>query len=250
MCAVSHLDNPAGRLHALLTALKAQGNAELRGAWETVLRLDEPSDAELLRAIAAVQELPDQAIAALARANAVTSDLHLRWEPAVRDALKRAHALDQGARHLTNAYSEQDLVHLEYCDDVLDREGLASPRARQARDELLQAASELVAAIRESDLEPEIRASLLRNALALLNAIALVDVVGAEGVEDALAGVLGSIAMAARHEGAGGAGWIGRFWTYVGRIADLLGIVGAAYQLSAAFIPELPGPGSHGTSGA
>jgi len=243
---VPHLDNPAGRLYSVLTALKDQGNVALRIAWTTSLGLTEPSPPELLRAIAAVQELPDQTMLALARAKAVSSELHLRWESPVREALSRSHQLDQGAQNMTNLYSEKDLVHLEYCDDVLNREGLASPGARQARAELYEVANELVEAIRDSDLEPQIRASLLRSALALLSAITLVDVVGAEGVEDALAGVLGSIAIAGQRAG-DKERWIPRFWTYVDRIGKLLSIAGVGYQIAGPYIPELSGPGHQPT---
>jgi len=81
-------DNPAERLHDLLSAFKGVANQPMLSAWAAVLGVERDNLPELLHAVAAVTALPAQLEADL-RAALPDNDLELflAWKPKVEAAI-------------------------------------------------------------------------------------------------------------------------------------------------------------------
>jgi len=197
LSAMVYLDNSAGRLHDVLTRLGAQKNQQnLRQAWIAVLEPDPETPAVLLRSISQVLVLAATAeadIRALGDVAEDDADLLLGWVPGVGAGLGQAHLLEQ----TPNAVSQQvGLTHLQslaFAARELHRWDPRPPLPESKRDEAARLLADLLETLHAADdLDPAARAMLIRHAAELQYALNLAWVVGTEGVEDALAGAVGT----------------------------------------------------------
>jgi hypothetical protein len=121
---VWHLDNPAGRLHALLSDLRHRNPiSPLGSAWSIVFQVSERDTAEMLRRLAQVLALPNRAIAALRTTDQTLVDHEMlsRWYTPVTQMLTASVQLDQPLTQILGLLSEVTMFSLEACNDTLHR---------------------------------------------------------------------------------------------------------------------------------
>ena len=219
-------DNPAGRLHHLLSQIKeAPQNQQLRVAWTFALGPDLSADPPtMLEAIAAAQRLPERARNALLAVPGEKHELHLRWWEPVRGAMSIAHQFETATSTFANQYNEAHLQSLETCADILERRSTGPRLDHAGLNEATALAGEVLDALRlDTDLDPDTREVLIRHAAALYLALQLADVTGAEGVRDAAAAALGSVLVVAReHPGDIRHPILTRFWKMAAGAAVLI----------------------------
>lgn len=117
---MTHHDNPAGRLYAVLGKIKGTDrNTAFQDAWPKVLNINADDRPELLRCMAHVLALPAQAKAALESVPNVNLDTHLRWYAPICDYLARATLLNATPGSAGAEISGETLFSLEVCSDVL-----------------------------------------------------------------------------------------------------------------------------------
>lgn len=119
-----HLDNPAGRLHALLSDLRERNPiSPLGSAWAIVFRIHERDTAELLRRLALALALPSRAVAALRTIDPTMADHEMlsRWYTPVSQMLTASVQLEQPLSEILGLLSEVTMFSLEACNDTLHR---------------------------------------------------------------------------------------------------------------------------------
>lgn len=190
---MTHDDNPAGRLYALLSKLQnADRNAAFQDVWPTVLsqlNVKSGDRPELLRCLAHVLALPAQAKAALESVPNVNFNTHLRWYEPVCDYLARATLLNATRGSAGAEVSDATLFSLEVCSDVLHER---FPHAEVTDTQLADIAdriNDLKAAVEEArndgSLDPALDKFLSELAGALARGVNDFPIRGEEALTDA-----------------------------------------------------------------
>ncbi|GGB91438.1 hypothetical protein [Cellulomonas carbonis] len=220
-------DNAAGHLHHVLSVLKTQPSEVLGTAWSELLGIDLDDRAALFRAIAAVAELPDLAVKQIEATPGVTLELYTRWRAPVHAAMQRAHLLEQQAQQMVAHYSETHLAYLEVCAERIAQHGTALRVNDDALAEARGLADEVLELLREAtELPAEVRELLVRHATALRTALDLADVLGGQAIQDAVAGVIGAVALAERAStSARQSKSVQRLWEVLDRFTRLTNLV-------------------------
>ncbi len=192
----THLTNPAGRLHYLLSQISQQSvNHSVVDAWAEILST--AGDwSELLRLYGLVASLPRDIEAAVSLIDPERNnvELALKWQAPVSKAFEIDFARQVAISEFTKHYDSSTLAYLEFCDDLLYRH---DPGKYIPPDELARIAGKIAELEADLDadagLEPKLRAFLLDHSRAMSQAIRDVPVKGTAGLERALAAGIGDI---------------------------------------------------------
>lgn len=191
-----YLDNPAGRLHALLDDLRAKQQQQAASAgWADVLGV--PQGAPLAYALAAVMQLPDDAEAQIQRVAGRYAADFLGWRPSV-DRTLAATFTSAGAalNQVTQQYDGEALARLEACSLELHRhaqeKSVDADRLAEVRQKVEGLLSEI---IEVDDLSPMLRGLLAHHLHSMMTAIDMYKIRGARGIEDALNQIVGGLVI-------------------------------------------------------
>lgn len=232
---MDEMDNAASRLKTVLSAMRRENpNEQMRSAWITALGIGADDVPALYHGLAAVMRLPDAADSALAEIDDVPRELLSAWFGPVKSAMSVAHLFDKPLQTFTSRIDDAAMFSLAMCADTIHRR---SPRGAAVDREGVDAARALVAelleVLRDADIDADARAVLIRHTAALAEALQLVDVVGADGVRDALAGAIGALYMVAvQHPEDRNKPPVTKFSEMVAFVANLVTIGGGALLLS------------------
>ena len=190
---MAHLNNPAGRLHELLTRAKQEsGQQQARLTWAKILKVEPPDDTPLLfRRLAKVYELPLQ-IRAPAEKYAKNPALNLKWRPKVEKALSQTN-LEQPWSHVIDQIDDYTLLSLEYCDNLLDEHSVEGGIDGKKLREVAEKVAELAGQVRESDIDSEIAAYILERLAEVMEAIDEFSLTGPAGLSRAVEANLGGL---------------------------------------------------------
>ncbi|WP_432498887.1 hypothetical protein [Kineococcus auxinigenes] len=195
-------NNPAGRLHALFTALLRGTNAQARNATKLgaalgkVWDLDWPEDhrgiaIRVVDALVLPEQIEEQ-ISAWADDPRVYEDLALEHLGAWRQALRATTNLDNTLLSLTQHLNDTNLQGLQIASRALST---VAPEVQPADDDLERLAESVAALLQEvfdADLDEEVRAFLVDQLRLMQDAIARVRVRGVQALYDAFDQVAGA----------------------------------------------------------
>jgi hypothetical protein len=191
-------DNPAGRLHALLTQLRGQDWSErVQVGWAAVLAVgsSEQDLPELARRLAPVYELPVEIEASVARLDPddYDHDMLLRWRPAVAGVLQATCFPFNPLETVMHKYDGETLAWLEHSNDVLQRR--RSEREVKAADaeRIEKLVHDLAKEIAEADVDGELRIFLLDHLDSMSRALRDLPVRGVLALQDAYDRAIGSL---------------------------------------------------------
>ncbi len=192
-----HLDNPAGRLHALLTDLSEVSPADrtqTRAAWASVLDIEEGDLAGLTRGLGYVLNMPEQVKAQINDIQDVDHDLMLRHMHKVEAALSRSIlSLNEAVAHVHAQYNEATLLSLELCSDALHRRRAERVVADDDLKRIDEEISKLVDEVRSSKLDQDLRDFLLTHLAEMHQAVGDVRIRGSIALEEVLDRTCGAI---------------------------------------------------------
>jgi hypothetical protein len=182
-----HLSNPAGRLMQLLDhCWNTQAHVGITQAWAQYLGWQDLTySPEQLRAFADIVRLPEQVREAIEAAQPTDEPIEELLEelPKARDAIAFNAAVGQQIQVMKQRYDRGTIKSLQTCSYVIDRD-TGRPQPAPAVERIKAAAQALVDEIENADdLDPEARIALLRHAEAVLSAVRLVKVGGAEALQ-------------------------------------------------------------------
>ena len=190
-------DNPAGRLHELLTRFQRNASQQaVYTAWAAVLGIRADDFPELLPAVARVVDLPTKIEAEIDRIDPdeFDRDAVMRWHGHAVSLLGPTLFGNENSGQVVPRITEGWLTSLENCSFVLHRyrqqiviSGGDIQRIRSLIEELRAAVEEELGADRE------LRDFLLHHAMIMMRALNDYQVVGTAALEDALDQTVGAV---------------------------------------------------------
>jgi hypothetical protein len=183
-------DNPAGRLHQLLTAFRTNaGGHPSAVAWAGTVGLPDSSNAsELTRRLTQVLQLPQEIESELAAVDERDYDRDhvMRWRGNVERGLGSLFS-DRPSNQVAGDFDDVSLNSLESCNWVLHRYRPQRPVAESDLDRIRELINELEAELRDSSgIDPELREFLLFHCAAMSRALRDFTIRGPVALEDAL----------------------------------------------------------------
>jgi hypothetical protein len=240
-------DNPAERLHDLLSSFKGVANQPMLSAWAAVLGVEQDNLPELLHAVAAVTALPAQLEADL-RVALPDSDLELflAWKPKVEAAMQGFANSGAAADGVQRQYDDATLVSLQHASHALWSSG------RELQDDQLTALADALQGLDElisdsADIDPELQVFLLDLVYEMKRAVRLVRVQGVDGLQVALERSVGAICVRA---GLGQplpdpGGQVGRrFFAVIAQLGGLIAFGNSSFALGGNVLDVLRAIGS------
>lgn len=167
MAAQVHRDNPAGRLHWILTTMRrVPSNQPLHQTLGDILSPNNPSVAHVMESIAKLAALPDQVrleVGTLPESG-VNKDRLLDWGDSVNAAIGTLRGgLHSATSGFTTHYNDGDLKSLAFCSDELRRHKPETQLEEDRLEDIRVKLAELQQILTDSsDLDPGL-ADLLRS---------------------------------------------------------------------------------------
>ena len=180
-------NNPAGRLHALLSAAGRDNHkTPIKDVWAKVLGVPAKEHTRLLYSIADVMKLPlkveEMVRQYLSRDE---QELYLRWKPALRAAFTVG--LELPWSQFTQHLKPQVMESLEHCDNrlkTLVREPIIGENALL---ELRESVDRLLDEVRSADIDEHLRRVIMEHLAKVAGAIRRHPIDGAVPIRDAAA---------------------------------------------------------------
>jgi hypothetical protein len=225
------LDNPAGRLHAILSDGKAKPSKEPAAkTWAALLRVDESDFVTLLQKLGLVHQLPAAVRQRIEKVDGFNPDIHLRWIPSVELAFKKLHLYRPWGEFIERI-DDASLLALQVCDHELSKQGSTNIGNDQI-DALKLEAESLRESISEADTALEVEDYLLSNLGMIEKSLCDYYLSGPESIRNAVQITIGSIAgnvniyQQSQESEAGKA-----FWAFVRKLALILEIIAATVAI-------------------
>lgn len=238
--AMTDLDNAAQRILDVLTSLERFPKQKLSYALMHMYDVRTGTDAPYLLAAASIVELPARAAEQVARIPDVDHEHLLAWREEIGKAFKMLSNLD----HTAAGVPAQVGPVARYALSGSARAIAKAPGRRDVDDDGLekvrQDVADLLQSLQASDLEPDVKALLLRHAAAIAHALNSVQFSGSEGVEEALQAALGSAFFAARtHPGLVTTTAFDRFLGVIDNVANVITIWSGGMQITAGIFDSI-----------
>jgi hypothetical protein len=180
-------NNPAGRLLDLLNQANGVRLESVRQVWCAVFGIDTNDTPSLLRRLATLRELPEQAAAAVRSLPNEDHEHLLTWRSRVEGVLHGATShVDGNWRAAARALDEVAMYSLDSCARKLARVRPEAVLPEGTVAELHRSIRDLLAAILKADLEPQVRDFLLEQLRAADEALQEYRIRGVRGLREAL----------------------------------------------------------------
>lgn len=191
-------DNPAGRLHALLTQIrKVDGAQSIERTLVYVLDVEGGYGHVLFRRIADMVDLVRHAEEAVRQIDDVNHDLHLRWVEPANKLMNWAGQLPAASQHMQSCFEEAHFWSLEHCADLLHRQATETVLESESIDGLISLVREAIDAILgDEDMPVALRLHLVARLRDVEMALQGVRITGYAGVQQAMEAFTGAVVMA------------------------------------------------------
>ena len=236
-------NNPAARLHKLLTDLKSKFPPEsnINEALQENFNLSKEGQLEILTAIARIYTLTASVESAVLACPELDHDLNLTWRDSIISALGNMRW--NGPLGLFyDQLSESALLALEFVADNLSRHAPEKTLSDDDLHGLREEAWALYERLSSCDIDARTRSYLLKHLLLVIQALDDYPFYGITPLETALNASIGSTfpeqesAIASRQCDEGNA-----FWRLIGRVAVILKVVQAVLQIGDSTVNLLEG---------
>lgn len=240
-------DNPAGRLHGLLTLFRSNASGQsIPHAWAATLGIPDVNSPDLLRRLAHVFRLPAEIEGELRHVDEeeYDSDLALRWRKTIPAGLGPELFTSHQSVQVAASFDDASLSSLEHCSYVLHRYRRQRVPSDFELDRIRDAIAELEAEVRsQPGLDANLRDFLLFHAGAMTRALEDLVVRGPAALEEALDQAVGAayrrVDLTAHKDSHG-------VWTKFGNlivvVAAALQIATSSFVLPGQIRQELDGP--------
>lgn len=189
-------DNPAGRLHWLLSTIKTfDANVPIENALARAMELEDEEDpARLHEAVAVAARWPGEAETLVRTIEGENHDLLLQWVSQVRDAVAWLGRWGHTINNAQNQYNDTTLYSLAVTADLLHRRRPEPVIEADSLADLVSLVQEVMDAIVGDEQMPSAaREALLARLLDVQKALLHFRIVGYPGVEDAMDRLLGGL---------------------------------------------------------
>jgi hypothetical protein len=192
-----HADNPAGRLHNVITSLATHASQQqMWQAWAAALQIPGDQLSELLRRVALVYDLPAEIVSELdcVPGTEYDRDLVLRWQPEVAGLLGTNLFGTPTASQSIQGVTRESLYSLENCSYILHRFRPQPGLSDDEQERIAQMISELQEAVlADPDMDADLGVFLLYHAGQMSRALRDLPVRGRAALEDAFDQAVGAV---------------------------------------------------------
>jgi hypothetical protein len=235
-CVTVQYDNPAGRLHRLLEALRVlqPPTMGIRDAWIAATKADVNRSMQLERRVLLVVQLPIKITSlmdSIPDDGSFDREFAMRWFPQVQTAFQNSFFNSGPIDNITGNYNEGTLASLESCSYTLHRfRSEATPTADEISEIQAQVNDLLDSLKSSSDLDPSLRSLLLVHSNAMARAIDDFLIAGSEAMRDQLDQTIGALMRTGYFPQVKAAGEaeedsaVKKFWLFLGRIALIVSV--------------------------
>jgi hypothetical protein len=166
------LNNPAGRLHRILSRAKSSGQPTLLGAFAHALEIPPTNISEILANLGQLGLAVDQVSEALKRINDTDNlEEYLDSAPHLKSALS-IQSLGATWESYKNHIRDEDLRALRYCSKALSKKSLEVALSEEQIKQLKEGAEALYEDVLSStDVDPQLRGVILGHIDSILRAI-------------------------------------------------------------------------------
>lgn len=188
---MERVNNPAARLHRILTQLRSQNsNTKAIDAWSAILRTPSHDGLRLLQRYARVIALPGAVRDEITQIH-VDHELYLRWVPKVQTTFL-SHSLTGLITHFHQHVDQADVDRIEFCAVELSRSRPEPVVEGRQLVELLHHAQELRRECLSDEIALDLRDHLLRYVDEIISAIEEYDIVGIQPLRRSMEAAVGS----------------------------------------------------------
>ncbi len=239
------INNPAARLHHILTICKARrkdmASKPMVQVWRKVFNLaDNIEDTVVMSKVGMVYLLPQQISTLIKRYDDLEPRLFLGWQSELTQAFTQisfTNAFDNFASHLSDSL----LITLEFCSDALSRKCPEKVVSEAELQKLRETACLLYDEVQKSDLEPVLAQYLLEHIYLVIQSVENYIFTGAAGLQYALDTAVGSVVTKNNIARQSQQSVFGeRFWALVGKTAVVLELSKTALELGEGIFKMLP----------
>ena len=117
---MAEANNPAARLHRILTQAKGLANQKALSAWSKLLSVPADNCADLVRRLGIVLSLPADIREQIECIPEIDTEVYLKWIPEVENGFSSLN-LSRSFQEFTNPISDKALHGIEFCSEILAR---------------------------------------------------------------------------------------------------------------------------------
>lgn len=183
-------DNPAGRLHEILTQARNQGNMATILMWAKVLGADPENKTEIIRRISHLQELADDVKEKISKVAGLNTQLYLSRFPDIENVVKATN-YDAAWDNYKPQLNEAAMLNLAHCAEALSRYD-EDPIDETELTELLKSIDELSEKLRKSPVGESLKAVIIDLLETIRRSIGEYRIRGAEGMRRELTYCVGA----------------------------------------------------------
>ena len=184
-------DNPAGRLHAILTQARNQGNVPTIEVWTKVFGAHTGNKTEIMRNMSKLMELLDEIKAKISKMEGINTELYLSRFPEI-EAVVKATNYDAGWDGYKAHLNDAAMLNLAHCAEVLSKYD-ENPVDGDELSELLKSVDELSEQVWKGNLDEKLKWVVTDLLEALRRSIREYRIRGAEGLRRDLAFCVGML---------------------------------------------------------
>jgi len=223
---MAKLNNPASRLHALLSNAKI-GGEKYRGkpateGWAMLLNVPTENQPLMLKRLGGVMELPLAIKTRIENLPDVDHKLFLRWLPKVEEAF-RANHLAGGFHGFIDKIDETTLYGIEHCAALLSNRDPEAEIASEELEAIRLQVEEMINEMKDAEIDQALKNFLLRHLFAIRNAIDEYQVFGSKPLVTAFGEAIAAVYTEPQTAFKSASTPIGeRFWKCVVKLQTLL----------------------------
>jgi len=149
-------DNPAGRLHVVLTDARMIGDATMLDAWGTALGLSGESDEEKIAGLFALHRLVDDVEVKIRQIEDMNEELYLGEMSKIRETMQVLHIF-RPWKEIREHLSAVVIDRVAFCAEELSRHSAEGVISNEQLSELQAEVESLVEQVVEANIDEELR---------------------------------------------------------------------------------------------
>lgn len=235
------VNNPAGRLLAIINAGKTQPKKKIAAEiWGTLLEVAPEDRTLLLERVGSVLSLPSKIRTEISQIKDVNGSVYLKWLPTVERSFRSIN-FDAPWQQFIDIIDEAAIYGMEVCSELLSRMTPEKVIDIGSMDTLKVQIDELLSSLNEHDLDLDIKKFIYDHLTKIKFAIEEYRINGTVPLEGAFHSVLGALVITPEIYTKTKDTDIGKgFWGVMGKLALLVTITVGAIQIGKDTIDLIP----------
>lgn len=241
-------NNPAGRLHALLSEGKSkQKDKRASEIWAELLNVPKEDTGLLLRRVGHVMTLPSRIKEAMSYVDDLDHSIYLRWLPRVESSFSILN-FQMAWKQFIERFDGEVMYGIEICSDRLSRDRPEKVVDESRLESLYGKVNALLGELESIDLEPGTWFFIYDNLVKIKEAIEEYKVQGIKPLEAVFEQTIGEVVLMPEKYQRSQKSEEGRkFWEVMGYLAIVVTITAGTIQIGKDAVSILPPPDEEST---